>query len=174
MESRSTIINRLDIRQIAVGILHLNLGKAILDFPGSTKAHPSRWVVISLTTGGSLDGRFRQYFPFKVIWHLWEDVVVPVLQDPTYQVITRTEDLRNQINQQSLWDGDYNTLLARIEEGIVTQMQVVGLLPAEGVTPTEEETVIEESGSSDETFPIPDSDLIWIEGHPRLIYPVVD
>jgi len=171
MESRATITHRLDTRQIAVGILHLNLGHAVMDFPGSTRAHPSRWAVVSLSAKGPLESQFRRYFPFQVIWHLWELVVVPVLQDPEYQVITRTGSLRNQINDQSLELRDYNTLLGKIEEGIVLQMQVVGILPADEVTlPPPSEEAHEETGGG---TGLPDGDLRWPEGHFRLVYPVV-
>lgn len=162
------ISNSRDIRRLAVGVLHINVSKALLDFPGTTRAHPSRWVIVNLAYGGPLEESFRQYFPFKVIWYLWEDVLVPVLEDPAYQVMTSTGSLRNQINLQSLRDKDYETLLSRIEGGIVLKMQEKGYLPGgDSSSGTGESSTENPSGTSGV------ESVRWPEGHLRLDYPVV-
>lgn len=160
MESQSN--NQIDTRQLAIGVLYLNLRKAVPDFPGSTRSHPAVWVYVNLTCGNS-NIKFSEYFPFKVIWYIWEQVVLPVLEDPNYQVVTRTGNLRNNINQQYLDDGNYDALLDRIESGIVSKLQETGELP--GGT-EEAETPVEETPEVDPAR--------WPEGHPRLTYPIVD
>lgn len=170
MNSQS-IIEQIDTRQMAVGILHLNLGKAVVNFPGTTRSHPSTWVVINLGFGGPVDEQFRRYFPFQVIWYLWEQVLLPVLQNPDYQIVTKTGSLRNNINQQFLRDKDFETLLSRIENGIVLKLQETGHLPVSDPVGVPEEILSPVEDSEDAS---PVDSTRWPEGHTRLTYPVVD
>lgn len=170
-------IQNLDTKQLAIVILHLNLGKAFPYFPGSTRAHPSQIVVVTLTSGGPLDERFLSYFPVQVIWHLWENVVYPVTLDPDCRVITETGSLRNYINVQYVREGNYDPLLEKIESRLLQKLQEtgyipVGTVPEEGTSDPEEDLIDlseEEDGIPEET-----DDTRWAEGHLRLTYPVVD
>lgn len=70
----------LDVKRVAVGVLHLLEGRAVVDFPGSTRSSPSRFAVVSLSFGGAIQPQWRLSFPFSVPWDLWQDQVVPVLR----------------------------------------------------------------------------------------------
>lgn len=150
-------VSSLDIRQLAIGVLNVNVGSAIVRFPDSTTAHPSLWAVVSLTGKKPVGYGVGRYFPFKVRWDLWEAVLVPVLQNPDYQIVTRVG--RNPINQASLNAEDYETLLARVERGIINQMELVGVL-----LPGSSEEIDIGTGVSAETVEL------WPEGHLRLVY----
>ena len=172
------LINNLNVRQISVGILHLNLGRAMTYFPGSTKAHPSHVVTVMLTSGGPLNESFNKYFPLQIIWHLWETVVWPVIQDPDYQVMKRTGSLRNQINLQYVRDDNYEALLERIDGGLILKLQEMGYIPGESLP-----VGIPNEALGEESLPVGDSKTIplvesdndrWPEGHLRLTYPVVE
>ena len=176
MLERTTIMGGTDLYRLALGCLYVNLGKAVLDFPGSTRAHPSLKVTVSRAFGEPLRDGDKQYFPFQVVWHIWESVVVPVLQDPAYQVITReTSSLRITGNQAFIESGDYEALLQHIQRGLIVQMQEVGILPPEdaalpGDVPGAGEPIIR--GSEDPL--LVDPEILWPEGHRRLTYPEVD
>jgi len=145
----------LDIRQLAIGVLNLNVESAIVRFPDTTTAHPSLWAIVSLTGKKPVGFGVNRYFPFKVRWDLWEAVMVPVLRNPDYQIVTR--EGRNPVNQASLNAEDYETLLARVERGILNQMELVGILPV--------------SYEVDIGTGVPAETVeLWPEGHPRLVY----
>src|SRR3989344_4131204 len=70
-----------DLHQLAVGILHFNLGLAGVEFPATTRAHPSYQVLVLLTPKGLLEGGHKPLFPFQVRWDLWQRVVVPLFAE---------------------------------------------------------------------------------------------
>ena len=119
-------ISNVSVHQLALGVLNINLGTAVVRFPDSCTAHPSRWAIVSLI-GSSVDEGAKRYFPFEVLYDLWEKVMVPVLQNPEYQVFTLRG--RNLMNQSCLKNQDYTPLIERIEQGIIDKMREQGIVP---------------------------------------------
>jgi len=122
----------LDLRQLAIGILYINLGRAAVTFPQSTPAHPSYIVFVDLVPPlGLLAESHRHYFPFRCRWDLWDQVVVPIFTDASVLVKTTTQTSgRNQIQRAALLIGDYETLLAKIEQAILRGYEAAGFVPA--------------------------------------------
>ena len=180
MTIKTSEYERFDIRQMAVGCLHILLGRAIPDFPGSTRSHPSRWVVVSQAQQGPLTPAYRGYFPFKVIWYVWQDVVVPILEDPTNQIVTRSNtSLRVKLNQALLGLGSYEEMIEHIQAALVVKLKETGMVHPDqsvGVSGSVVAPVIPgDPVVQPDTDPLDTGDdLVWPEGHPRLTYPVVD
>lgn len=131
MVTEVEVHSRIGLRRIAVGVLHLMTGRASLEFPTSSRAHPSFEVLVVMTPRGPLREGDGAYFPFSVPWDFWEGVVVPVLKDESIVIKTQTKDgLRSPIQMASLTLGDYTDLLSRITEALVASMKAQGLLPS--------------------------------------------
>jgi len=81
------LVSRSDdpLYALAVGILHRMVNRAIINFPTSTVAGPSHWVVIELSQGGPVSPGYWAYFPFKVRYDYWQGAAVPVIKDPANQ-----------------------------------------------------------------------------------------
>jgi hypothetical protein len=77
-----------EIRNLAVGCLHVIYGRASVEFPTSTRAHPSYWVFVGLNFFGPLSDEYRTVFPFRVWWKVWKQVIVPVVKDSWNQNIS--------------------------------------------------------------------------------------
>jgi hypothetical protein len=127
-----------DLYQLAVGVLYLNLGRAGVNFPTTTRAHPSYMVqVVLLPGGGALTGDHRKLFPFEVQWGVWQQVVVPLFAEG-YSLVKvpaeQNETLRHQINREYLLTGEYAPLLALIQQTLLEGCVAQGFLPA-GTTP---------------------------------------
>lgn len=126
-----------DLRQLAVGLLYMNLGRAAPWFPTTTRAHPSYMVQVALTpVGDPVRDPYRRLFPFQVPWYLWQQVIVPVYEDGSGLVRVIREkapSLRHQINQIRL-HADIEDLLVSIERLILSQMEDQGLLPPSSLT----------------------------------------
>lgn len=71
----------LNSEQVAIGCLHLLARRAIVEFPGTTRSHPSPWAIVSLTGTEALQSGWTKTFPFRVPWDLWQYVVIPVLSE---------------------------------------------------------------------------------------------
>lgn len=186
-----------DLQQLAIGCLNILTGRAMVDFPGSTSAAPSHDVVVSLIKPPIQDAD-ACLFPFQVRWHLWQKVVVPILQAGQYGPITQTTpSLRNALVVEALdfrngWvagaqdRGGVADVLDQIqialwqkcqEQGYVpTWMALDGsTIPTGGVAPPPvpgEPVVLPVRGDPD--FPVVDPELNWPEGHLKLTYPVVE
>lgn len=104
----------LETDRVAVGCLHLLMGRAVLDFPTSTQSRPSNLVVVSLGMGGPLLSDWRPLFPFMVPWDLWHYIVVPVLND------LRTG---GSLQAQQLQDSDYPRRVAQIRTMLVERLK---------------------------------------------------
>lgn len=126
-----------DLRQLAVGLLYLNLGRAAPWFPTTTRAHPSYMVQIALTPAGDpVRDPYRKLFPFQVPWYLWQRVIVPVYEDGSALVRVIREkvpSLRHRINQIRL-HGEIDDLLTSIEKLLLLQMEDQGMLPPSSLT----------------------------------------
>jgi len=112
-----------DLRQLAVGILYINLGLADVEFPTTSASHPSYKVHVSLTAKGSLLANSNNsLFPFFVRWDVWRNVIVPIFEDGSVLVKLlggTTGSLRVQINKEMLLLGDMAGLLAKIEQAVL-------------------------------------------------------
>ena len=71
--------------KLAIGVGYLLAGSAVLNFPTTNRAAPSKYVQVSLSTKGLLRAQDRSQFPMLVPWDIWQNAVVPVLQDDANQ-----------------------------------------------------------------------------------------
>jgi hypothetical protein len=69
------------IHQLTVGCIYLIAGKATLNWPGTTVAHPSPKVQVARTATRSFLPGHETLFPFFVESGLWHGAIVPVLED---------------------------------------------------------------------------------------------
>jgi len=126
------LTNQYDLYRMSVGVLYLNLGLAGLEFPTSTRAHPSYQVQVTLTKP-PLSEDHRVLFPFYVRWDIWQRVVVPLFDDASVLVkvgAEKNETLRQWINRQYLWDKNVEGLLVKIESLLLDGMIQCGYVPA--------------------------------------------
>ncbi len=127
-----------DLYQLAVGVLYLNLGRASVNFPTTTRAHPSYYVqVVQVPGSGPVSEAHRKLFPFQVQWALWQQVVVPLFAAGYVLVKVpeeQSETLRNEINREYLLTGNIEPLLAKIQQALLDGCIAQGFLPA-GTTP---------------------------------------
>lgn len=140
-----------DIERMAIGALHILKGRALIDFPGTTVAHPSIFVVVSLGIHGALNDGYHGYFPFKVPWELWDGVMAHV-------ILKGVSGLGLDVQVQRLKKSIGDRL---IEKGYRTGSvnNVASLMDIDGGIPTD-------------IYPKIDPQLAWIEGHEKLEYPV--
>lgn len=122
-----------DLYQLAVGVLYLNLGRAGVEFPTTTAAHPSYQVHVLLTPGGGLlDAAHKKLFPFQVSGAIWQRVVVPLFEDGSVLVkvgVGQNETLRQWINKEYLLTKDIVPLLAKIQQALLRGYEAQGYAP---------------------------------------------
>ena len=121
-----------ELRRWSVGVLYVNLGLAVVDFPTSTRAHPSYLVHVALSPREPLTGGHRALFPFQVRWDIWQRVVVPMFAagDALVKVGADTnETLRQWLNREYLTTGDYDTLIQKIEVLMLARLEAEGYVP---------------------------------------------
>jgi hypothetical protein len=173
------------VRTLAVGCLYLLTDKATLEFPGSSRSHPSGRVVVNITPNSLYRSGDRAYFPFWVYWGLWHEAVIPVLEDKDVQIIvTDNPSLRVHQNLAYLQLGQPEELVDKIEWYLKKSLVETGWLPAScaGLEETGETTLpavcptppTEKNWNPDGPTGPDVSDLFHPDGTPRLIYNVVD
>ena len=143
---------QFDLRQLAVGVLYINLGSAAVSFPKTTRAHPSYQVFVDLTPPqGLLVDDHRQFFPFQVRWDIWQKVVVPLF-DPNLGLVKSADrdTLRNELRREALLMGNFESLLLFIERLLLEGYEREGFVP-EGITP--EGFVRPPHGTGESSFP---------------------
>lgn len=156
----------LDVHRIALGCIYILADRAEVDFPGTTRAAPSEFVVVSRNAKAPLREGDSQFFPFQVPWDLWQNVVVPLLEG---------DEGRNLLVQ---WLGvDWRTLLRSwvvlIKLGVDPSLKGTTLATAD-VNQVVGEPILRGPLSEEMSlYPTVDPQLAWIEGHPRLEYPEV-
>jgi hypothetical protein len=179
-----------DINRLAIGCLNLLAGRAVVDFPSSTRSHPSFFVTVSLSSDVGLKDGDQKYFPFQVPWYIWQRVVVPVLHPETLETDFGVAFKDKLVESLRVWKNidaanleDYVSLTDHVSMVIATLMELYGYIPS-GTVATYP-TVLAASGSApgepivrgpvvgDPNYPRSDETLTWAEGHPRLQYPVV-
>lgn len=122
---------QFDLRQLAVGILYLNLGSADLEFPTTSRSHPSYRVQVTRTPTSALRDDHERLFPFFVWWDVWRRVVAPLFEDGSVlvKVLDGTnESLRIQINRAMLAIS-LEDLLMKIEQALLRRYEAQGYLP---------------------------------------------
>jgi len=122
-----------DLYRLAVGILYINLGRAGVEFPTTTKAHPSYTVHVCLIPpNGALRSFHEILFPFQVRWDIWKNIVVPLFADGSILVklLGGAADgpLRNLLNALMLTDS-LESLLDKIARAILDQYEAAGYTP---------------------------------------------
>ena len=127
-----------DLHRWAVGVIYLNLGLAVVEFPTSTRAHPSYQVHVGLSPRGPLSEGHRSLFPFYVRWDIWQQVIVPLFADGAALIkvgYDTNETLRQWINREYLAVGDYETLIGKVERLLLAALEEAGYVPP-GTTET--------------------------------------
>ena len=74
------------LKALAVGMVHVYFGNAIIEWPTTSRAHPSWWVWIVLTPKGPRWEGASSYFPMKVRWDVWDSVVAPQFKEYDWKV----------------------------------------------------------------------------------------
>ena len=106
---------------LAIGCLYLLTGKAMLHFPGTGRDGPSKRVLVDRNASEPLFPGQRGYFPFYVAWNKWEKAVVPVLQDPNF-------DMRLPKNK-SLLRNDPGRLIKYLEDALTKTFRQERFIP---------------------------------------------
>ncbi len=175
-----------DLKQIAIGCLYLLTNKATLEFPTSSRAHPSYRVVVSLTPGSLFRSSDQIFFPFFVHWGLWHDAIAPVLMNKDVQVFVRDNpNLRVMPNFILLRNPlDVDTLIDKIADYLFESMIETGYLPPEPEAdpddPAEVFGPVEDVNTDGDPIGSPnaktgvDSELFHPDGSPKLVYRSVD
>lgn len=121
-----------ELHRWSVGVLYLNLGLAVLNFPTTTRAHPSFHVQVALAPRELLQDDHRTYFPFSVRWDIWERVIVPLFADGSALVkvhAATNETLRQWINREYLETRNHDALLAKIQQMLLAGLEASGYVP---------------------------------------------
>jgi hypothetical protein len=183
-----TSISEGDIHLMAVGCFYINVQKAAIDFPSTTRAKPSQYVVVYPSAGKLIREGDKVYFPFKVLWNVWHQIVLPVLRDPRYQFRDPRTGREIPLNMALLRLGDYDTVIRMYEDALTAKFQEEGFIPG-GVGDSGEDSIptgVESSGDGEPIvvggtnttgnpeFPTVDLNEFWSEGHLKLVYPLVD
>jgi len=162
------LIREGDIDRISVGCLYILADRAVIDFPGSTRAAPSDYAVVSRSPGPLLREGDAVLFPFRVFWDIWEGAVVPTLNDPEVQIRIPSTGGRVQSNVILLSVGDYQTYIGRIKTILIANLKAMDYLPADyagTVSPVTGTTTDDQTPVG--TYPVLDVELT----HPQ--YPPV-
>jgi hypothetical protein len=173
-----------ELRRLAIGCLYLLTNKATLEFPTTTRAHPSFFVLVNRTPRTMFRSGDHVYFPFMVGTHLWHQAVVPVLENKDVQVIVGDNpSLRVRPNYDLITLEQYDTLIRKIETYLRDSMVDTGYLPAEARSTYEQEqnapvgpTEPDPAGDPIDYDPtgVVDPDVQHPDGTPKLSYNVVD
>lgn len=133
----------LDLDRIATALLYLTVGRAVVDFPTTTAAHPSYWVTVSLTVGGPILKDDAHRFPMSIQWDVWQNVVVALWEDPTWQFRVTEEvdpNLRIALNEALVNLQAYDEMLTKIRALLLSRYIERGYIPKEaepeGFVPT--------------------------------------
>ena len=182
----ATSISEGDIHVMAVGCFYINVQKAAIDFPKTTRAAPSRHVVVYPSAGRLIRGGDQVYFPFRVQWQVWHQVVLPVLRDPRYQFWDPHTGKEVALNMALLRLEEYDAVVRMYADALTAKFQEEGFIPGGGGVPATPAGVESEEGAGepivytgteitgDPEFPVLDLGEYWPEGHLRLDYPPVD
>jgi len=123
---------QLDLQQLAVGIFYINLRRAGVEFPTTTRAHPSYRVQVTLVPPlALLNAQHRALFPFFVRWDIWRNVVAPLFEDGSSLVKINTGSLRNEMNRQHLLARDIEPLLLKIQQDLLNRLIENNYAPAD-------------------------------------------
>jgi len=114
--------------RLAEGCVHLLAENATLEFPSSTRAAPSRMVTVALTPKGPMWGGAAKAFPFQVPWNVWQQAVVPVLEDTQHQ-IRHGDGTVNSYNVDLVERRAWDDLVGRMVGALVDSFQTQGFLP---------------------------------------------
>lgn len=137
-----------DAKTLAVGLIHIQMGNADLEFPTSSRAHPSWWVWIVLTPKGPLWDSAGAVFPLKVRWNIWQEVIVPLLSDPDNQFFTDNGATKNWGLLSLLHD--YEKLIGYFSYKLVDALKAGGYLPPDLVVEVVEAPTVPQSISNPE------------------------
>lgn len=109
------------LRRLSWGCYYLLTGKALLSFPTTTVAHPSNIVHVGRNTSYSMDRDHATLFPFYVEQERWHKGVVPVLQDPNFNMALP--------KNECLIRTDLGTLIGYLEDALLKQFREEKFLP---------------------------------------------
>lgn len=72
-------------RELALALLYVLTGSAGVNYPTSTRAHPSSQVRVSQQKSGPLPGMAQGILPLQMREKIWRFVAVPVLKLPVWE-----------------------------------------------------------------------------------------
>ena len=113
------------VKRIAVGVVHLMTGNALMSWPSTSAAHPSIWAFVGLSAKGPIWKSAYKDFPMKVRWYFWDQVVVPVFD---------ANRLKGNPNLEALFNTEsYDELVGYYEDLLIREAQAKGYLPTEAL-----------------------------------------
>lgn len=158
-----------DLFRIAYGCVYLQAGKAIAQFPTSTVGHPSEWVVLCRTNSTPIKTGDNRFFPFRVKWDFWQNIVVPLMRGEGQELWVQFTKGGNPMD----WESLILSWAALLKEQIEPIQEVTIGSPNRGSgEPLIRGPILMVDGELN--YPSADPQLIWVEGHRRLEYPEVD
>lgn len=112
------------LKELATACFYILAGQADPVFPGSTVAAPSRNVLVvrSASGGDLIRAGDKSLFDLEVDWVYWQEAVVPVLNDPRF-------NLTNPINQDRARLENGSLFIRDIEFALVESFREQGFLP---------------------------------------------
>jgi hypothetical protein len=128
-----------DLYPMSVGFLYLALGKAGVEFPTTTRSHPSWSVMVQLNANSTLiESSHRVLFPMQIPWDLWKNVFVPLLSERDSGVF---RDCHLSYMSASLLRRDASKLLSQVESYIRDRLESLGFLPPDSEGPPIQSTI---------------------------------
>lgn len=106
---------------LAAPVLFLLMGKAEAHFPDSSTAAPSGFVHVT-RKGNSFGVLYLPRFPITVHWKQWNEAVVPVIQDPRFNI-------KSPLNRRAIADGNLRELIDRIGLALEQSFEAAGYGP---------------------------------------------
>ena len=131
---------RKRVEKLAIMCLYVLTRKAVVNFPGTSRGSPSLWVVVELGYGKPLREADRVFFPMKIPWDLWNQVIVPVVtvKDPNFDLgiefWTTLRDSLRMVNNMIMLDPEWEILIGRLIQALGLLMEDQGFIPKGSIT----------------------------------------
>lgn len=116
---------------LSVVVAYLQLGLADVEFPRTSRSGPSDLVLVVKTpqTRAIGDTSVISLLPYPVNWRIWQNVVVPVLNDSSFKLNNGFSRLLNGLNQPAVILQDFRRYVDRLRAALRRLSQSQGLIP---------------------------------------------